>query len=176
MKKEKCSSRFRPNAHIWSHANTFEKSALLCQQKDLIQPMAVNAALAIELYLKSFLAIDFVRDEGGGKYSIEGFGSKRGHTFQGLIDEMDQFDRESLFKELENINPNRNWISSFEKYEGMFVKVRYWYETESKTIIDHEIVGFAEELGRAVKKVGELKGKSGSLNNLWLAYFLQQGK
>lgn len=157
MKKEERSSHFRPNAHIWSHANTFEKSALLCQQENLVQPMAVNAALAIELYLKSFLAIDIVRSEGENKYSIEGFTSERGHSFLTLIDKMDQFDREALFKELENINPNRNWKSSFEKYEDIFIKVRYWYETESKTLIDYEIVGFAEELGKAVRKVGELK-------------------
>lgn len=159
MKEEKTrSSSHRPNARIWSHANTFEKSALLCLENNLAQPMGVNAALAIELYLKSFLAIDIISTSNvENRYSIDGFTSEHGHSFTKLISKMEASDKDLLFSQLKVINSKRNWEKQFKNYENIFIKVRYWYETKNYTGIDYDIVTFAEELGRAVKEVGLLK-------------------
>ncbi|MBO6547975.1 MAG: HEPN domain-containing protein [Pseudomonadales bacterium] len=146
----------RPNRKIWSHANSFLQAAELCWEHGIHEPLAVNSALAIELYLKSFLAIDLVKDE----RSLVGFTTerpKRGHNFIDLIEEIDSDDKTMLFDALNHIDSTTDWYEEFKKHENTFTDIRYWYESDIRATIKPEIVDFAKQLGDAVLAVGKTK-------------------
>lgn len=143
----------RPNRLIWSHANSFKDVALICRENNLAQPMAVNAALAIELYLKSFLAVNVLTEQSSNMR----FYSGRGHVFTKLIKKIQDSDKELLFEQLKKLDESINWEASFEKFDDTFVNVRYWYESGSGKPINPEIVDLAEILGEAVLNVGKIK-------------------
>ncbi len=115
--------------------------------------MAVNAALAIELYLKSFLALNIVKEES----SNMGFSTEYGHAFMKLLSQLDTDDKNLLFIELNKINSEIDWEVLFEKYDSTFVKVRYWYESGNGVVINPGIVDLAINLGEAVLRAGRGK-------------------
>lgn len=147
----------RPNGRIFSHADSFREAAILCRKNDLFQPMAVNAALAVELYLKSLLAVDIVSEEDNSKYTISGFTSEHGHDFLQLIDKIEKRDKQLFFAQLADIDSSINWEKEFKKFDGIFIKVRYWYETKNWVPIDSVIVDFAENIREAILRVAKIK-------------------
>ena len=153
LMKKNTRPAIRPNRHIWDHGNSFKDAALLCCEQGLPQPMAVNAALAIELYLKSFLALNVLTE----KSTNMGFSSEHGHVFTELLKKLEASDEKLLFEELAQINPSIEWKELFKKYDDTFIKVRYWYESGNGKPIDSDIVDFAENLGNAVLNVGKIK-------------------
>ncbi|UTA49123.1 hypothetical protein L1F30_06135 [Simiduia sp. 21SJ11W-1] len=140
----------RPNARIWRHAESFKEAAILCSKNNLIQPMAVNAALAIELYLKSLLSLNILNPSG----VVKEFKAEPGHQFSSLINRIENHHKTMLFEELENISNEINWDSEFKKFDDAFVKIRYWYETNNAAPIRHEILNLAVDLGKAVLAMG----------------------
>lgn len=151
--KRKVVPAIRPNRIIWEHANSFRDAAILCRESGLPQPMAVNAALAIELYLKSFLALN-VSPEGS---NLLGFSSERGHIFTDLLETFSVEDRELLLAQLRLIDPAENWVEKLKRYNDTFVKIRYWYESGNNRCIDTEIVDLAKSIGAAVLEAGKNK-------------------
>jgi HEPN domain-containing protein len=149
MKKE-TRPAIRPNRIIWEHANSFKDAALICCENNLAQPMAVNAALAIELYLKSFLALNVIEKDS----SNMGFTTEHGHVFTRLLDQLDPSDKRDLFDHLEKIESSTNWEKLFSRYDDTFIKIRYWYETGNGCSIGAEVVDLAVNLGEAVLQVG----------------------
>lgn len=143
----------RPNRLIWAHANSFKDAALLCQEQGLPQPMAVNAALAIELYLKSFLALNVISSLDRNM----GFASERDHIFTSLLNKFKADDKVLLLDQLAKVKPETNWLEQFQKFDHTFVKIRYWYETGNNQSINPDIVDLAVSVGEAVLAVGNVK-------------------
>jgi len=143
----------RPNRLIWEHANSFKDAALLCQEQGLPQPMAVNAALAIELYLKSFLALNVISTLDRNM----GFASERDHIFTSLLNKFKVGDKALFLDQLTKVKPETNWLEQFQKFDHTFVKIRYWYETGNNQLINPDIVDLAVSVGEAVLAVGNVK-------------------
>ena len=112
--------------------------------------MAVNAALAIELYLKSFLAINIVDTKGG----YVDFSSERGHQFISLFNRIDERYKSLLVQKMTELNDEEEFTRELQRYEGAFIEVRYWYDSNSNHVIDPKIVDLAIKLGEAVKAIG----------------------
>jgi len=151
--KNNTTPAIRPNRIIWEHANSFKDAAEICWEKRLIGPLAVNAALAIELYLKSMLALNIRKEE---SRSLD-FTSEKGHQFERLISKIEPGDKALLFEALNKIDSNLDWLEEFRKFENTFIDVRYWYESQVNVLIKPEIVDLAKNLGEAVLAVGKIK-------------------
>jgi hypothetical protein len=80
---------FLPDVKVWNTGNTYQDAANLCLDKNLIWAAAINAALSIEIYLKSFLSKQVLVEVFGG-IANQGFSkSPKGHDLLELFQKID---------------------------------------------------------------------------------------
>lgn len=131
----------RANA-IFKTACMYSESAKLLNRSNLLLPSMVNAALAIELYLKSIYLLEFKEDFKVG----EGKKKKHSHDFHDLFTKLPDtvktpmqncFDTIMRFRDMKDvkllkenfeIEAKLDLISNLDLWKNVFVKVRYMFD------------------------------------------------
>lgn len=127
----------------------YVESAEILMDYNRVQPAAVVAGLAIEIFIKSF----FAKRHATGHATTE-----RGHgviaMFQGLPTPL----REELLMCSKEINAALDFIAELTRHDGAFVSGRYWYEPTASKGLSSDTVYFARHLCEAVFLLGKKRG------------------
>ena len=144
-----------PDTRVWRAANEYQEVAELCNQHGKIWGGAINAALAIEIYLKSFLSEEVKVSIGDGLY--QGFKkTQRGHDLFSLYEKIPEHLQVLLCEQYELIRNNSNLPDLLKKNKDVFFQARYMYEQDSLGSVGNDIIFLAKELRDTVFKVAEL--------------------
>lgn len=132
-----------PDLNVWETGNQYQDAAALCHKHHLGWPAAINAALSIEIYLKSFLAHQILVSDGISK---QGFSdTDRGHDLHELYQKISPDLRqlmESKYKDLAGNDLHQNIY----KYKDIFLHARYHHESKSIQVVNSEIVHFSADM------------------------------
>ena len=110
---------------------------------------AILSALAIEIFLKSFLA---TRDQRGNATA------PNGHGLVALFGKFEPTDAAELLTCLQEVNAEADLRSSLSKFDGTFTKYRYRYEPGAMYSVSSEIIYFSRDLCDAVFLLGKRRG------------------
>jgi hypothetical protein len=147
---------FLPDLRIWSNGNDYQAAAdLLNNHRDLGWAAAINAALAIEIYLKSFLAKEVRSSWDDGVIYQSASECERGHDFVQLFNKIDPTLKHLLLQEFKNLYPEVELASQLEKYKDYFFRARYRFEPDSRGNIDNGVVFLANKFKEVIFKVAE---------------------
>jgi HEPN domain-containing protein len=134
-----------PNTRIWLQGREYLEAAEALLGTNRLPAAAILSALAIEIFLKSFLAI---RDQKGNATA------PTSHGFVVLFEKFKFVDATELIACLHEKEPTANLQNSLEKFDGTFTKYRYRYEAGAMYTTSSEIVYFARSLCDAVFLLG----------------------
>lgn len=127
---------------IYVYACTYAKAAKLLNQSELFLPSMVNAALALELYFKSFYYLEYGKD-----FKIN---DRHSHDFFCLFEELRDTVKRDIESDFDQIMKNRDMrdveqiemvskvviprgiMENVEVWSTVFVKVRYMYDNMEK--------------------------------------------
>lgn len=132
-----------PNRRVLAAANSFHEAAMRLYAVDaLTVPSVVNAALALELYLKCLDAdVHFKkgRQKRGGAIAydeVSVFANSKGHEPHKLFKALPQDTRKFLDAYFSKRFPlkREKLESTLEKYEGIFVGWRYLFEGKGNAL------------------------------------------
>ena len=142
-----------PNLRIARSGFDYQKAAEVLEDSGLLWPAAINAALAIEMYLKSFLAKDTWKDyHSGGKYKTYE-ASEHGHILTKLFNKIPKIHRDELLNQVSTISPETDLNALLEKYKDVFFNARYSHEENALRIVDSGIIRLAQVLKQAIKNL-----------------------
>jgi predicted transcriptional regulator len=145
-----------PDLRVWRTANEYQEVASLCNDHRKIWVGAVNAALAIEIYLKSFLSEEvLIPIDGGISQSFKE--TERGHDLLTLYEKIPTDLQNELCRQYALINSNSPLPKLLDKHKDTFLHARYVYEKNDKLkkSIGNDIIFLAEELREVVLHVAE---------------------
>lgn len=138
-----------PNVRVWSQGREYVEAAEILLDYNRIHPAAVLAALAIEIFLKSFLATRLVT--GHAK-------TRRGHKFTNLYESISSDLRAELVACSAEIDSSVIFDEQLKKYDGVFTDARYWYEPNGPLSVGSDTVHFARHVCEAVFLHGKKRG------------------
>lgn len=152
-----------PDLKVWKVANDYQISASLLNDKSLEKGSdpgygwvaGINAAIALEIYLKSFLSKERQTPVGvGGIYQLSSEVTF-GHNLPKLFQKTDSTFQTELKASYAKLYPSRELEKSLERYKEDFIDGRYMFESGSRGRYDNDIVYFAEEMRSVVWDVAE---------------------
>ena len=144
-----------PDIRVWRTANEYQEVAALCNKHRKIWGGAINAALAIEIYLKSFLSEE-VRVS-IGEHAYIGFKStERGHDLFTLYQKIPSNLQDLLCEQYKLIKPNLAFPDLLKKHKDVFFHARYFHEKDALSSVGNDIIFLAEDLREVVIKVAEI--------------------
>jgi hypothetical protein len=146
---------FLPDLRIWDNGNDYQAAADLLNDNGLGWAAAINAALAIEIYLKSFLAKEVRSSWDEGVIYQSASECERGHDFVKLFDKIEQPLQQLLLDEFNNIHPEVDLVKQLDKYKDYFFRARYRFEPDSRGNIDTGVVFLANKFRNVIFKVAE---------------------
>lgn len=146
---------FLPDLRIWTNGNCFQEAAKLLNEHKNDWAAVINAALAIEIYLKSFLSTEVKSSLEKNKIYQKASKSKHGHDLVELYRAIQEPYKSLLKNEFANLYPDTNLSTSLEKYKDIFVQARYRFEANSRGNIDNGIVYLANEFKEVVFSVSK---------------------
>lgn len=129
-----------PYNRVVTEAKIYRTAALLLADQsldgnsDLFWPAAMNAALAIEIYLKAFLV-----EEDTPKVKLNDAGKKASHDLLKLYQAIPADWRAGIEKVNEQMESPLPLAQMFETYADYFTKVRYGYEQDARKVIRGEL-------------------------------------
>jgi hypothetical protein len=144
-----------PDIRVLRTANEYQEVASLCNQHRKIWGGAINAALAIEIYLKSFLSEE-VRISIGDQAYIGFKKTERGHDLLALYKKITPNLQTLLCEQYELINPKSALPDLLQKHKDVFFHARYAHEEDAIKSVGNDIIFLAEDLRKAVIKVAEI--------------------
>lgn len=152
-----------PDIKVWNIANDYQISASLLNKKSLEEDSdagygwvaGINAAIALEIYLKSFLSNEKLSKVGTGEIYRQSSKVTFGHKLPDLYEKIDSNLQSELVAAFSNLFPDRNLFHCIEKYKEDFIDGRYRFEEGARWCYDNDIVYFAEEMRAAVWAVVE---------------------
>lgn len=134
-----------PAPEVFSSGNQYQHAASVLSETDgCLWVAAVNAALSIEIYLKSFLITD---------HQVSGYEKhkkvKRGHDLVELYYQISPEDKAALSAKL----PQLNLESKLERYKDVFKDARYMFEPVDVPSIGSEIILLSKALKNAIELI-----------------------
>lgn len=152
-----------PDIKVWDVANDYQIAASLLNEKSLEKDSdpgfgwvaGINAAIALEIYLKSFLSREKLTPVGIGGVYQQNSDVTFGHNLPKLYRKIDPYLISELKSSFANLYPRRDLEISLDRYKENFVDSRYRFERGSRASYDNDIVYFAEEMRLAVWDVVE---------------------
>lgn len=132
-----------PDLNVWETGNQYQDAAALCHKYHLGWPAAINAALSIEIYLKSFLAHQVFISDG---ISTQGFSdTDRGHDLHELYQKISPDIRQLLEKKYKD-STGSDLQEKITKYKDVYFHARYHHEPKSIQAINLEIIDFSADM------------------------------
>lgn len=145
-----------PDVKVWSTGNDYQEAATLCLNHNLAWVAAINAALSIEIYLKSFLSKPVLISVFGG-IANQGFSkTERGHDLYELYQKIEPELQALMVQESKILKNKYDLPVMIEKYKDVFFYARYHHEPESIQMVDSTIIYFAEHMKELVLRVAQL--------------------
>ncbi|MBM5572722.1 MULTISPECIES: hypothetical protein [Deefgea] len=143
-----------PDIALWKCANDYQEVAELCVSHGLIRASAVNASLAIEIYLKCFTSEEVLKDVYNGMAKVKYSKSIREHNLLKLFRKIKPELREMILFESKQLDSNVDLLVLLKKYKDFFLCGRYAYEENSIPIARSEVADLAKHLRAVVEKIG----------------------
>lgn len=141
-----------PNPSVWHVANEYQSAAVLCHQNNFYWAAAINAALAVEIYLKSFISKEVLIPVYGGLANLSFAEEKRGHDLYSLYNQIDEKIRNIILE----VNADAYDLSEILKiHKDTFMRSRYSYEENSPQAINGSIVPFSGHMRSLVIEVAK---------------------
>lgn len=138
-----------PNVRVWSQGREYVEAAEILLDYNRVHPAAVLAALAIEIFLKSFLATRLVT--GHAK-------TQRGHEFKDLYESISSDLRTELVACSAEVDSAVIFDEQLKKHNRVFTDARYWYEPNGPSSFGSDTVHFARHVCEAVFLLGKKRG------------------
>ncbi|EOK5802033.1 hypothetical protein ACM6U2_004310, partial [Vibrio vulnificus] len=134
-----------PDKVVFCSANQYQDAAVvLSKTKGCLWVAAINAALSIEIYLKSFLVI---QDKVGGYEKHKKV--KRGHDLLELYLKIDEADKAALKEKL----PNLDIESKLERYKNLFTSARYTFEPVDVESVGSDVIHLSQAFRGAIEVI-----------------------
>lgn len=144
-----------PDIRVWRTANEYQEAASLCDENGKYWAGAILAALAVEIYLKSFLSQE-VTVEGSLQKTVQIFKkAEHGHDLKNLFDKIPQLTKEIIMQESKLLVPKIDLQDAITRNRDVFSKARYSYEKESVNYLSNEIITLSECMRNLVIKVAD---------------------
>lgn len=141
-----------PDIRVWRTANEYQEAASLCDEHEKYWAAAVLAALAIEIYLKSFLSKEVeMASLGGGMQIFKE--TEQGHNLEGLFGKISQPMKALMIRESHLLNSKLDLEKSLTDNKNIFVLARYPHEQGGANSVSNSIVRLAEHMRELVIKV-----------------------
>jgi len=144
-----------PDLRLWHAGNEYQEVAVLCNEHGKGWGGAINAALAIEIYIKSFLSEEVLISIGDG-FSQSFKKSVNGHDLFVLYEKIPLNLQELMCEQYLLINSTRSFPDLLKKYKDVFFKGRYMYEKNAIKSVGNDIIFFAKEVKDLVFNVAEI--------------------
>ena len=138
-----------PNVRVWEQGRSYVEASEILLDYNRTQPAAVLAALALEIFIKSFLA---KRHETGHATT------DHGHDLSTLFKRIESQTQSKLLGCSREIDSSINFVSELTKHDDVFVSARYWYEPTAPNSIGSDIVYFARHVCESVFLLGRNRG------------------
>ena len=138
-----------PNTKVWILGKDYLEAAESLVEEMKLWPAAVLAALAIEIFLKSFLAEE---DQDGYP------STQRGHTLTNLFSSISLDDQNEIINFSRENDSTHDMHTSLSKFDDVFIAARYRYEKEARKHVGNDIVIFARHLCDTVFDLGRSRG------------------
>ncbi|OGA53051.1 MAG: hypothetical protein A3F74_24745 [Betaproteobacteria bacterium RIFCSPLOWO2_12_FULL_62_58] len=123
-----------PNIRVWTQGRDYVEAAEILLDYNRIQPAAVMAALALEIFIKSFSAI---------RHRTGHATTDHGHGLSNMFKCIDSQTRAELLACSNEVDSSIDFLSELKKHDGVFVSVRYWYEPAAPLSVGSDIIHFA---------------------------------
>ncbi|TMO74258.1 hypothetical protein CWC17_08670 [Pseudoalteromonas sp. S3785] len=134
-----------PNKRVFSSANQYQDAAVVLSKTDgCLWVAAINAALSIEIYLKSFLVTQDKVDGYEGHKKV-----KKGHDLLKLYSEIDDSDKTVLKEKLINLDIE----SELKRYKNLFTHARYTFEPVNVVSIGTDIINLSKAFRGAIEAI-----------------------
>lgn len=135
-------------------AGTYYQSAseVLFRSEGNLYVAVINASLAIEIYLKSFL----VKEHAVNGYKMHKK-TEHGHDLLKLFKRIHQSDRVALKETIKEINPTIDIEAKLSQYKNIFTDARYMFEPVKVESIGSDVILFSRILKEAVSKIYEIR-------------------
>ena len=138
-----------PNTSVWLQGREYVEAAEVLLDYNRLPSAAILAALAIEVFLKSFLA---TKDENGMSKTVSG------HALVSLYEKFEERDDLDLTESMRLVNPEVDILEKLQKFDGTFTKFRYRYEPNGLYSVGSDIIYFARNLCDAIFALGKARG------------------
>jgi len=138
-----------PNVRVWDLGRSYVEAAEILLDYNRIQPAALIAALALEVFLKSFLAV---------RHSTGHATTEYGHELVKLWEKIDVQTQAELLACSREIDASVAFGESISKFDRVFVSSRYWYEPSAALSAGSDIIYFARHTCEAVFLLGKKRG------------------
>lgn len=151
-----------PNIAVASAANRYLEAADLIDSRgtggELSWVACINAALAVEIYLKSFLAQQVFTDV-GSNISLITQKSVKGHNLLELYNKIDSDIQAIMLAQSRDIDPSLELESLIVKCKDYFFYARYPYEKESIKCLSTDVILLAKHMRALTRRVVGIKHK-----------------
>lgn len=145
-----------PDIRVWQMANEYQEAASLCDQNHVGWPAAINAALAIEIYLKSFLSKEVrvqINDLGVSQSFKK---TERGHDLFDLFKRIEPDLQFHLTEQYALIDSKNILPDLLKKHKDIFFNARYAYEKDAIKMVGNDVVHLAEAMKETVLNVAKI--------------------
>jgi len=135
-------------------ADLIDSNAIANGNGGLAWAACINAALAVEIYLKSFLAKKELTATGTGMNLVTQK-AERGHDLFELYQKIDPSIQALIFTASQDIDKSIELERLIKHCKDYFFYARYSYEKESLQCLNSDVVVLARHMKKLVRKVGE---------------------
>lgn len=135
-----------PNVRVWAQGQEYVEAVEILFDYVRIQPAAVLSALAIEIFVKSFLATRLASG-----HAI----TRRSHEVVELFELIPPNLQAEFLAASHTIDPTVNITEELTKYADVFLVARYWYEQTASFSVGSDIVYFARHMCDSVLLFGK---------------------
>ena len=138
-----------PNVRVWTQGRDYVEAAEILLDYNRIQPAAIIAALALEIFVKSFLA---------KRHRTGHATTDRGHRLSKMFKHIDSQTQADLLACSTELDSSIDFLAELTKYDDIFVSARYWYEPTAPFSVGSDIVYFARHACECVFLLGCKRG------------------
>ena len=138
-----------PNVRVWLQGRDYVEASEILLDYNRIQPAAVMAGLALEIFLKSFLAI---------RHKTGHATTDQGHNLSTLFKRIDSQTQAEILACSTEVDPSIDFLSGVAKFDRVFVLGRYWYEPAATFSLGSDIIYFARHVCDSIFLLAKKRG------------------
>lgn len=139
-----------PNARVWLTGQEYVEAGEILFDFNRMLPACILSALAIEVFLKSFLVESA---ESGGKVS-----TRRGHELSKLFAQLTPADQTMLSACADEVSPGLVLADRLREFDNIFAGARYFHEPGAPFMLKSELIYLARHVCDATLLLGKRKG------------------